>query len=150
MHHRDALAFVTGPECTVAALAAHAEAVRASHHLELFCYGNLSPEATLDLADAWGDALAAEPMAAEQAPMPEAVLPRAVGCRAAATLVHVRQPQTRPNCNPLECSRLQPSGCNPRSRLQPSVEVVEAATLCVEAATLCVEAATPRAQVRQP
>ena len=74
MHHRDALAFVTGPECTVAALAAHAEAVRASHHLELFCYGNLSPEATLDLADAWGDALAAEPMAAEQAPMPEAVL----------------------------------------------------------------------------
>ena len=27
--------------------------VRASHHLELFCYGNLSPEATVDLADQW-------------------------------------------------------------------------------------------------
>ena len=37
----------------MAALAAHAEAVRASHHLELFCYGNLSPEATVDLADQW-------------------------------------------------------------------------------------------------
>ena len=53
VHHRDALAFVSGAECTVAALAAHAEAVRASHHLELFCYGNLSPEATVDLADQW-------------------------------------------------------------------------------------------------
>ena len=70
MHHRDALAFVTGPECTVEALAAHAEAVRAAHHLELFCYGNLSPEATLELADDWGATLTAEPMTAEQAPSP--------------------------------------------------------------------------------
>ena len=49
MHHRDALAFVTGPECTVEALAAHAEAVRAAHHLELATDPNPNPNSDLTL-----------------------------------------------------------------------------------------------------
>ena len=44
--------------------------MRASHHLELFCYGNLSPEATLDLADEWGDTLAAELANHDEMPPP--------------------------------------------------------------------------------